>query len=133
MKGLTVRQSEVLAAIARTEGGVTLHLQSAATKNVIRTLIAKGLVSVSLEGKAAARDGGPKHLGHAEVMAAAVDIGEGWKRATITLAEGDTLWNPYSTKKHYTGAGTWSFLIHPSSLEVERRPGTWREVYLSRA
>ena len=129
MTTLTARQAEVLDGVKRA-GGIALHLQTGRTQAVIRNLISKGYLTIATDGRIAARE--PQHYGHSAVMAASVDIGQGWRRASITLADGDTLWNPYSTKKHLAGAGEWKFLIHPSGIEVEVMPDLYYTVGIPR-
>lgn len=70
------------------------------------------------------------HVTFDKVLDAATDIGEGYRKATVTLAEGDTIWCPTSTKKVLTGAGDYVFLIHPSSVELTSVPDSARVTHL---
>lgn len=70
------------------------------------------------------------HVTFDKVLDAATDIGEGYRKATVTLAEGDTLWCPGSTKKVLRGAGEYTFLIHASGVELTRVPEGARDSYL---
>lgn len=126
---LTAPQAKVLRGVIAA-GGVALHLQTGRTQAVIRKLIEKGLLAIKAD------DGrvGPTatHYGFEAVRALAVDIGGGWSRATLTLVHGDTVWNPYSTKYYFAGEGTWTFLFHPSSIEVESTPEDYHRVSIAR-
>ena len=63
------------------------------------------------------------HIDFEQVMDASVDLGKDmWRKATVELAEGDTLWNPGSTKWVLSGAGSYTFMIHPSSIFIDNRP-----------
>jgi hypothetical protein len=56
-------------------------------------------------------------------VAEPIEGGDGrWRRASVVLAEGDTIWNPYSTKKNYRGSGLYVFSIHPASIDLTSRP-----------
>lgn len=129
MNTLTKLEGDTLAQIART-GGVMLHLQTGRVQAAVRRLIAKGRASVDANGRVTAHR--PRHYHMADLVCSAVELGGNWSRATVTLRDGDTVWHPYSTKKHFTGAGVWTFLFHPSSAELETSPETRREVYLPR-
>lgn len=126
---LTAHQAEVLSSI-RNAGSVTLKHQTGRVKRTITRLADRGLLNVTdgIVTAPQARTSG--HVGYPEVLAAAtVELGHGWRRAVVELADGQTLWCPTSTKKHFTGAGTWTFLFHPSSIEVESAPARWDYIY----
>ena len=58
------------------------------------------------------------HFSTEDIIARAVPIGEGWKKAEIELASGDTAVSPGSTKWVFLGPGTITYLIHPSGWDV---------------
>jgi hypothetical protein len=49
---------------------------------------------------------------------AAVDIGDGYREAVITLAKGDTAESFLSDKWQFGGVGSVSYLMHPSGYTV---------------
>jgi hypothetical protein len=129
---LTPRQAEILGILTRA-GGVSFKAQSARVKTVIRNLIGKGFVKLEGDAVRVINASAPVHYSFAAVMLAAVPLpgGDGqWKRAVLTLADGDTVYNPYSTKKVYQGAGEYVFMIHPSSVELTSMPGNTSVSYI---
>jgi len=56
-----------------------------------------------------------------EILAAAVDIGENYRKHELYLAAGDTAWNPTSSKPERAIRGpAWvTYVIHPSSVQVQ--------------
>lgn len=129
MTTLTAKQTEVLKGI-RSAGGVALHLQTGRTQSVIRNLIKKGAATIAIDGRVVAVQTGPQHFTAADVIKAAVAIPDSeWRRAVITLKVGDTIDSPYSTKWYFTGSGDYTFLVHPSSLELRDAPESARRTY----
>ena len=133
MLTLTSKQAEVLRGLVAT-GGVALHMQTGRTQAVIRKLIQKGAATIALDGRVFAVKTGPRHFTHADILAAAQPIPDSeWKRAVITLKFGDTIDSPYSTKWFFTGSGDYTFLIHPTSLELRDAPESARRTYTKAA
>lgn len=133
MHTLTAKQAEVLRGI-KNAGGVALHLQTGRTQAVIRKLIQKGSATIALDGRVVAVETGPRHFTHADVIAAAQPIpGSEWKKAVITLKFGDTIDSPYSTKWFFTGSGDYTFLVHPTSVELRDAPESARRTYTKAA
>ena len=142
MHTLTAKQAEVLRGI-KNAGGVALHLQTGRTQAVIRKLIEKGAATLRLDGAVVAVESpsasteppsGARHFTHADIIAAAQPIeGSEWKKAEITLKFGDTIDSPYSTKWFFTGSGRYTFLIHPTSLELRDAPESARRTYTKAA
>lgn len=58
------------------------------------------------------------HYSHADILELAQCIGEGWKRTTLTLEEGDTAHSGLSTKWDFAGPGEVTYLIHPSGWHI---------------
>lgn len=58
------------------------------------------------------------HYGHADILAAGEDIGEGWTKAVITLEPGDTAHSGLSSKWDFAGPGEVTYLMHPSGWHV---------------
>lgn len=54
------------------------------------------------------------HYDFDSILATAHDIGEGWRKNEIKLVEGDTAYNPGSTKWNFAGPGVVTYFIHPS-------------------
>jgi hypothetical protein len=52
------------------------------------------------------------------VRAQAVDIGQGYTIAGIVLGEGETAWNPASTKGPLYGPGVVEYVMHPTGITV---------------
>lgn len=133
MTTLTAKQAEVLKGI-KSAGGVALHLQAGRTQAVIRKLIQKGAATIETDGRVVAVQTGPRHFTHADIIAAAQPIPDSdWKKAEITLKFGDTIDSPYSTKWFFTGSGRYTFLIHPTSLELRDAPEAARRTYTKAA
>lgn len=70
------------------------------------------------------------HLTFEDVLAKAVDLGDGWRKAIVELTSGQTIWHPGSTKKVLTGRGQYVFMIHPSSVDLVKSPVGCRHVYI---
>lgn len=68
------------------------------------------------------------HVTFESILARAVDLTDGWRKAIIDLASGDTLWHPGSTKKVITGRGQYVFMIHPSSVDLIKYPPGCRHI-----
>ncbi len=120
----TPRQAEVLAVLTRA-GQISYKAQTGRVKTVLRALAAKGLAAIDGDAVSPVAVTPPRHYSAQDVIAAAepVEGGDGrWKRASLVLAEGDTIWNPYSTKKVYRGSGLYVFMIHPGSIDLTSRP-----------
>jgi hypothetical protein len=135
MNTLTAKQAEVLKGLVAT-GGVALHLQTGRTQAVIRKLIQKGAATIALDGRVVAVEGsgGPRHFTSADILAAAQPLPDSeWKKAEVTLKFGDTIDSPYSTKWYFTGSGRYTFLIHPTSLELRDAPESARRTYTKAA
>lgn len=129
MHTLTAKQAEVLKGI-RAVGGIALHLQTGRTQAVVRNLIKKGAALIAKDGRVVAVDSGPKHFTHADIAEAARPIPDStWRRAVVTLKDGDTIDSPYSTKWYFTGAGAYTFLVHPTSVELTEAPDSVRRTY----
>ena len=58
------------------------------------------------------------HHDHGAILNQAEDIGEGWSRTILTLADGDSAHSAVSTKWDYRGPGQIQYLIHPSGWQV---------------
>lgn len=71
------------------------------------------------------------HVTFEDILAKAKDAGDGWRKAIVELASGQTLWHPASTKKVLTGRGRYVFMIHPSSVDLIQVPPGCRHVRLS--
>ena len=63
-----------------------------------------------------------------DILAKAVSLGQGWRKAIIELGSGDTIWHPASTKKVITGRGQYVFMIHPSSVDLIKAPPGHRHI-----
>ncbi|MDE8647639.1 hypothetical protein PXH69_21930 [Rhodococcus qingshengii] len=66
------------------------------------------------------------HYDHQAIMDAGEDIGEGWKKAVITLAEGDSAYSGVSSKWDYSGPGVVVYRMHPSGWEISPSDGAGR-------
>lgn len=58
------------------------------------------------------------HYSAEVIETAAVDIGDGYREAVITLAKGDTAESFLSDKWQFGGVGSVSYLMHPSGYSV---------------
>ena len=132
MLTLTPRQAEVLGILTRA-GIVHFSAQTGRVKTVIRKLIEKGAVELDGDSVKVLSASAPRHYSYANILLVAqpVEGGDGrWKKAVVTLAEGDTIYCPYSTKYAYRGAGEYVFMIHPSSMDLTSMPGNVTRAYL---
>ena len=68
------------------------------------------------------------HVTFEDILAQAVELGQGWREALVELASGDTLWCPASSKKVIKGRGRYRFLIHPSQVMLDRAPAGCRYI-----
>lgn len=60
-----------------------------------------------------------KHYAYDRILAVGKDIGEGYKRARISLGEGDTAYYPGSSKHVFVGPGAIAYTIHAMGWTVE--------------
>ncbi|AEL17689.1 hypothetical protein AVV40_gp15 [Mycobacterium phage Swirley] len=58
------------------------------------------------------------HYSHADIMAAAEDLGDRWSKAVIELGPGDTAHSALSSKWDFQGPGTVEYLMHPTGWTV---------------
>ena len=58
------------------------------------------------------------HYDHQAIMDAGEDIGEGWKKAVITLGPEDSAYSAVSTKYDFKGPGEVTYMMHPSGWDV---------------
>lgn len=58
------------------------------------------------------------HYTRKDIMAAGIDIGDGWTRAEIVLENGDTADSALSSKWQFAGPGTVEYLMHRSGWHI---------------
>ena len=58
------------------------------------------------------------HYSYDDIVAASTDLGQGYRKAVITLAEGDTASSQLSAKWDFGGPGTVEYLIHKSGWTI---------------
>lgn len=58
------------------------------------------------------------HYDAKTIEQSAVDIGDGYREAVITLAEGDTAESFLSDKWQFGGVGSVAYLMHPTGYSV---------------
>jgi hypothetical protein len=63
------------------------------------------------------------HYDARAIERAAVDIGDGYREAVITLAKGDTAESFLSDKWQFGGVGSVSYLMHPSGYSIAPSDG----------
>lgn len=55
-----------------------------------------------------------KHIDHDDILSAATELEDNYRKLTVVLEEGDTAYAPGSTKKVFTGPGEIIYYIHPT-------------------
>ena len=58
------------------------------------------------------------HYGHQDILDAAEDIGDGWRKAVITLTGEDTVYSGLSGKWDFRGPGTVTYMMSPAGWHV---------------
>ncbi|MEU8001580.1 hypothetical protein AB0B66_10505 [Catellatospora sp. NPDC049111] len=75
----------------------------------------------------------PRRFTHADVLAHIThDLGDGFRTATVDLADNDATWAPGTSKKELTGAGRYLYQITAAGCWVIQEPDFARLVPLTR-
>lgn len=67
------------------------------------------------------------HYDLAALKEQSVHVGDGWRKASITLRDGDTSYHPASGKAVFGGAGDIDYYIHPTSVNALSSPGVYEQ------
>ncbi|AEV52138.1 hypothetical protein [Rhodococcus phage RGL3] len=69
----------------------------------------------------------PIHFDHQTILDLAHDLGEGWRKTTLTLGSEDTAISMLSHKWQFQGPGTVEYLIHASGCTITPGEGVRKQ------